>query len=544
MRTTTHKHSRRIRVSALTILLLAGAPVSAIAQSGREQPEGRRAAINVRETTNARVYHFMKSGALIGADVVNANDETIASVSDLIIDRGSGRVHHALLKSGDVLGLGGKTIAIPFERLAWDNADRRFVVSMTQEQVDRAVEFDPEDWPSLDHTSWTERVDRWWNGEAADNSDDVRRDGAADDAWTRAVREGRTTRIDGTIMSVRREVIGGEEQVVAVVTAKDGGERELLLGPSWFVMGSATAPMRGDSIEAEVASVAWDGTRFDVVTSATIEGQRVTLRDAEGVGRWTLPADAASGDEPRSNGRLMLVSDLVGAKAVASSRKEAGEIQNVVIEYGSGRVAILGFDPNEAFLGLGDEIKCVPWSVANVAPDGTVRIDASDEELSNCRPMPDDVTELQVQSNLEPVYAAFRVPVQKFGPRPGKSGREMRHDAGQGARDAEYFHGFASGKSVNFSGDVVSVSSRPGARGESPVRVLTISTDQGPRTVILAPEWYMSRQELALKQGDRVTVVAREAEINGETRFAASSIKTPERQFTFWKGDKPVWDGD
>ncbi|MEZ6242077.1 MAG: PRC-barrel domain-containing protein [Phycisphaerales bacterium] len=542
MNTPLCNNKRRIGTTALTLVILAGAPASAIAQYERHEPTTRRANVESRETSNTHVYHFAKSGTLIGANVVNDNRDTIASVSDLIIDRGSGEIRQALLKSGDVLGIGGKTIAVPFEQLAWDNADRHFSLSMTKEQIDRAVEFDPKTWPNLDHTTWSERVDRWWNGDTADDAHVTRRDaGDANDDWSRQIRDARTERVDGTISHVRRESIGGDEQIVAVVKTRDGGERELLLGPSWFVMGAAAAPMRGDSIQAQVATVNADGARRDVVTSATIQGQRLTLRDTTGAPRWNLPAEAASAGEPGATGRLILLSDLIGAKATPSSDKDAGEIQNAIIEYDAGRVAILGFDPNEAFLGLGDEIKCVPWSVVNVSPDGTVRIDASDEALSNCEKMPDDVTSLQMERNLEPVYAAFDVPVQKFEKRADASRRTVRHGATTNARDAEYFKSFASGKTVNFSGEVVSVTTRAGEGDASPVRVLTLSTDQGQRTVILAPEWYMTRQPLSLNKGDRVSVMTHEAEINGRTQYAAWSINTPDRQFTFWNGSKPVW---
>jgi len=51
---------------------------------------------------------------LIGLSVVNANNESIGKVSDLVTDE-NGKVLAVLIRSGDFLGIGGKDVALRFE---------------------------------------------------------------------------------------------------------------------------------------------------------------------------------------------------------------------------------------------------------------------------------------------------------------------------------------------------------------------------------------------------------------------------------------------
>ncbi len=530
--------SRRITTHAFILTVIAGAPASALAQQNHDD-RAHPASRAVTDTTLTR-SDFFKSGALVGADVTNRNGETIGSVTDFIIDRGSGEITEALIKSGATLGVGGKTIAVPYARLGWDRADGNFTLQMTPEQIDRAVEFDPETWPNLDHTTWTESVERWWTGEEAggDSARAGRAHANGGDDTAMQIREAKRERLKGTITDVRREREHGQESVIAIVRTDDNEQREVILGPSWFVMGSAAAPMRGDEIEAETAPVSRSGDTLHVVTSATIDGQRLSLRNAQGEPQWNVPSESASTGDRRAAGRLILLSDLVGSKAVSSSDKDAGEIQNVVIERRSGSVAILGYDPNENFLGLGDEIKCVPWSIARVGADGTVRIDATDEALSGCEPMPDDVTMFETQAKLAPVYRVFGVEPERFNPRQGADATTRRMGAD---KERAFYASIAEGETVNLAGDVVEVSTKRLGAAVGPARVVTISTDQGKRTVILGPEWYLANQPLDISEGDQVSVRARRGTVQGAEHYVAWSINTPDRQVSFWDGDEPVW---
>lgn len=94
---------------------------------------------------NARPV-FRSADALIGTDVTNANDDTVSTINDFIVDRGSGRVRFVVVKSGGVLGLGGKTVAVPFSAFTWPGTEKHPRLNYATEDLKSWTEFNKSDW--------------------------------------------------------------------------------------------------------------------------------------------------------------------------------------------------------------------------------------------------------------------------------------------------------------------------------------------------------------------------------------------------------------
>ena len=74
---------------------------------------------------------------LMGIDVVNDRDEGIGTFEDLIIDKEDDTLF-SVLQIGGFLGIGGRLIAIPFDRLELSEADgsvRSILPSATREAL-------------------------------------------------------------------------------------------------------------------------------------------------------------------------------------------------------------------------------------------------------------------------------------------------------------------------------------------------------------------------------------------------------------------------
>ena len=115
------------------------------------------------------------------------------------------------------------------------------------------------------------------------------------------------------------------------------------------------------------------------------------------------PAGAYGG---LTTSRYVLMSDLIGADATARGIS-SGEIQDVVIESGSGKACFLLFDANENFMGIGDDLTLVPWKVAYVSADSTVNIDADASDFSNAMKAPDNFEDIRSSAALAAAYSAF-----------------------------------------------------------------------------------------------------------------------------------------
>lgn len=79
---------------------------------------------------------------LMGTAVVTSNDESLGSISDVVIDR-DGTIVAAVIDVGGFLGIGAKPVAVSFESLTPTPTDngQKIVVAMTKEELNSAPEF-------------------------------------------------------------------------------------------------------------------------------------------------------------------------------------------------------------------------------------------------------------------------------------------------------------------------------------------------------------------------------------------------------------------
>lgn len=66
-----------------------------------------------------RTHGGWRSSQIAGATVYNDRDERIGSVDDLIVGQ-DGRISEAVLSVGGFLGIGAKLVAVPYERLRFE----------------------------------------------------------------------------------------------------------------------------------------------------------------------------------------------------------------------------------------------------------------------------------------------------------------------------------------------------------------------------------------------------------------------------------------
>lgn len=520
-------------VSGLALVLSAGSAL------GVSQPATSPPAHPAQREAVSPSLVFAKSSSLSGLGVANPNGEVIATVSDLIVNRGSGRVEYALLTSGAILGLGGKTIAVPYDALSFDSAHTRFSVNLTREQIEHTATFTPENWPSLEHSTWTEDLEAWWTASfGGEPTGDAM--SAEDQAIAAALdASGSRKTVVGTVTRVVRDDTAGGERIYLEVQPSTGGTERVLLGPSWYVMSQRTAPMRGDQIRAQTLAIGDGDDRRNIALSATIRGENVLFRDEEGRARWLVSPESSESTSGGSVGRLMLVSSLVGASAHARDQ-DGGEIQNVIIERGSGQIAFIGFDPNENVLGLADSIILVPWQLVSVNSEHEARIDANRDMLIASQKVPDDLATLTQIPSLASAYSAFGVEQPAFRPRvramPSQSSTLSPWDATGAITRA-----FRDGPSETITGRITAVHKQAVIAGSPDATVLTISTDSGEKHVVVGPAWYVDRQALRFDSGATITARGNTAVFNGVQYLGARTVSIDGRDVELWANDRPAW---
>ncbi len=380
---------------------LAGMPTGLL----MAEPPATSEHITNGRTTNGAI-NFESFGDFKGREVYNEADENIATISDLIVDRGSGEVMYVVVQTGDILGFGGKKIAIPYDAFRWDRSDERVELRYSKDSLQNMSEFKAESWAGLLTEDNEDAYD------AAYKQLEREKTMWENDPYANAAKDYPTMTIEGVVHRVVRPSDRSGHPAYLVVNSEREGQRKVILGPSWYVMGYTGAPERGDKISITAYEVPREDGRAYVARTVKTDQGEIILRAADGHGLWNRNGDYATTEHGHIPFRYTLLSEVVG-KNCSARGEDCGEVQKAIIECTSGQVAFLAIDPNENILGLGDQLHLVPWSVSRVYAD-TVALDASRAMIVSSSPMPDDVSALESQSTWANAYRVFDVDAPRF----------------------------------------------------------------------------------------------------------------------------------
>lgn len=476
---------------------------------------------------DSRLLHFARADTLIGSELRNRSSDSIGTISDFIVDRGSGHIAYAIVKSGDILGFGGKSIALPYEELRYMTATTSFQTTLTEEQLQRRTEFIPENWDTLEDRGWLESAATWFNDEDEDR---------AEAAMRLAISGGEPIEIDGRVTRVERNSYLGHEQVYITVEDSEQERHSLILGPSWYVMGLEDSVSQGDEVDLN----AYAYKNNYIVTDGRINNKRVAFRDDQGNGAW----DAKSTNRLS---RFVLLSDLTGMR-VELVGSTVGEIQTSVIEGDSGQVAMLALDPNENLFGLGDQLSLIPWAATSLPAGSYVLINGNQAKLERALTMPEDLSTLRTRSSVRNAYEVFGVEIPRFEARDRRAtnayGDRERKAKGYGdawSTRSEMVRALCDGKDTEIRGTYKGMTTVTVIEGSPQAHMLEINTDAGTKQLIVAPVWFSEHQKLDFKPGDDLKINAKRATVNGREWLAVVDINDGDNTWTFWKNDRPIW---
>jgi len=97
---------------------------------------------------------LMGADTLIGENVVNASEEDLGEIKEIMLDMQTGQVAYAVLAFGGFLGMGEKLFAVPWQALHLDTVNKRFVLGVEKDRLKSAPGFDKDAWPDMADTTW------------------------------------------------------------------------------------------------------------------------------------------------------------------------------------------------------------------------------------------------------------------------------------------------------------------------------------------------------------------------------------------------------
>lgn len=529
-------YKRLARAWSLSVLTSGAAIVWCCESLASEPPRVHVQRIDRADAPRERQFHSYR-GAIRGVEITEAAGTTIATINDLVINRGSGEVRWIVARTGGVMGMGGANRLLPFNDLHWKHSGPAASTSLTKAQLEALPEIDTNDWAALD---WDP-----FNDNAPPDLAPLDRD--FQDPYAAAFQRGNELcRIEGRVVALTRTTpeAAGQEYVIVTIQPVRGEAMRILFGPSWFVMGHGAAPARGQRATVSAVQDARDADLY-IATDAEIEGRTITLRDRDGAPSW-MPASNAA-DDGGAPHPYIFASTLVDAPVEALG-DAAGEVHDLIIDVAGGWIEFVAIDPNENFLGMLDTIRLAPWEVTSYMPNDVVRIDATAAMITSGPELPQDVTTLNNLAAREKIYRHYEL-------EPILGETELNapsHDAlkpfvaprGWTSHD-EYAQAVKNGDRVELRGVVVSVeriSAFPGVDG--PIAIVLLRGAAGDlRQVHLGPDSYFRRHALSLKSGDEVRIDARGATLDGHSFAAAHRIQRNGEWIVLWNEEgRPVWD--
>lgn len=526
-------HTYLVALGTMVIPLIASTPANA-----SDQPPGVVAPAT-STVTPGTVYNSAKW--LTARGVVSTNSENIGTVSDLILDRGTGDIAYVVIKSGTTLGMGGREVIVPFASLRFEFGNKqRVVLASTPEQLKALPEYSAESWKQL----------RELRSDLKDDTTDTlhRRlasdTGTPSDPYAGGLDTAASTTIEGTVVRVERlPTTSFGEQVVVSVELTDRTTRKVAMGPSWFVNSSLAAPMRGDKLSISALALPRDPDQLMVATELRNGERRLHLRDSKNAPLWALKSiqtDTRSYSTPYS--RYLLVSEINGIK-IDCRGQNAGKAADLIIDLGSGRLVFIVLDPDQNFLGIGDVNHLVPWTIAAVTLEGTLRLDASKEMILASPPVPSSLQGIGTTDLTARVYKAFDVPLPRFSAQPPSAGTMGRTDGPWSAKGS-IAAAIVPDSLITIEGRITDMSEVTFDQGTAPARALTIRKldGRGDETVLLGPSAYINNQKPFCKTGDTIKLDAYRTTIDGRHFWLARHVDgTDGRIVLLQESAAPVW---
>ncbi len=155
--------------STTTVTVLA---LSGLAMAGDATPSANDFSMGKR---------WQKCTDLMDKKVVNAANENLGKIEDIVVDPNSGRILYGVLSFGGFLGMGDKLFAIPWQSLELSGDSKAFTLNVEKDRLKTATGFEKAHWPNFADEQWATstykfyNVTPYWNSASDDAAGDYRK---------------------------------------------------------------------------------------------------------------------------------------------------------------------------------------------------------------------------------------------------------------------------------------------------------------------------------------------------------------------------------
>ncbi len=102
------------------------------------------------------------SEQVIGVDVKNTQQEDLGEITELMLEKVSGKVAYVVLAFGGILGMGEKYFAVPWNAISYDKNEECFILNKSTAELKNAPGFDKDHWPNMADRQWGESINKYY----------------------------------------------------------------------------------------------------------------------------------------------------------------------------------------------------------------------------------------------------------------------------------------------------------------------------------------------------------------------------------------------
>jgi len=273
------KHSVFLRLLAGLSFML----VSGVFAQQPAPPEQGKSASQSSQSQSSVVGHkpdvltavqgvLLSTEALLGSDVKNPQGQDVGDLKHLILDPRTGRVMYAVVAMGGFLGMGEKTVIVPWNALEVARDGKSLVLNVAPQMLQQAPAYE-KDKESIFAPPSEPRGGGW----------------SMDTPYGRLYEPAKEQTISGQVVSIETHapMPGMAPGMQMLVQIEDGKSARVQVGPVWYLERQDLDMKENTHVQVTGAQAEIDGQQVLIAREVQFDGQILTLRDAQGRPMWS-----------------------------------------------------------------------------------------------------------------------------------------------------------------------------------------------------------------------------------------------------------------
>jgi sporulation protein YlmC with PRC-barrel domain len=222
---------------------------------------------------------LLSTETLLGSDIKNSQGQDVGDLKQLMLDPHTGRVRYAVVAIGGFLGMGEKSVIVPWHALEVARDGKSLVLNVSPQMLQQASAYEKGQ-ETVYAPAGEPRGGGW----------------GVDTPYGRLYDPAKEQTISGQVVSIETSApMSGMAPGMQMLVQTDDGERmRVQIGPMWYIARQDLDVKENARVQVTGARAEIDGQPVLMAREAQFDGQIITLRDVQGIPMWSSLRRAAA----------------------------------------------------------------------------------------------------------------------------------------------------------------------------------------------------------------------------------------------------------